>query len=405
METGPRTPARAGGLPHSRGAFAGRFGAPPALVVRAPGRVNLIGEHTDYHEGYVLPMAIDRSIVFEGRPRPDRRVRAFSVALESAVEFGLDDAAPHPVKWARYLQAAAVTLGARHPVRRGCDVLVSGDLDPGGGLSSSSALVVGFTRMLATLQGIDLEPMELARLGCEAEHRYGTTGGIMDQFVISHARPGCALFLDCRTLDSRHIPLPAGIAVVIASTGLAHDQISSPFAERRRQAEAGLAVIRACDPRVRTLRDVTPDRLEGFRRALLAADASGVLWRRCRHVSMENARVQAAVACLEGGDLAGLGQLLAASQESLREDYEVSCRELDLMVAAATAHPGCIGARLTGGGFGGCTVNLVAADAVRDFCQHVARTYARATGLEPAVYPVVAAAGVQEVSAAFPGAG
>jgi galactokinase len=393
MESERIAPRSGTDAPASARDFTPRVGEAPPIVVRAPGRVNLIGEHTDYHEGYVLPMAIDRSLLLQGWAQPDRRIRAHSVALRSTIEFALDETERHPERWAQYLQAAVAVMGARHPLRLGCAVLIDGDLPMGSGLSSSSALVVGFIRLLATVQGYNLGPMELAELGCAAEHRYGTTGGIMDQFVISHGQAGHALFLDCRSLEHRHVPLPDGVTVVIASTGIAHDLIQSPFAERRREAEAGLSIMQSLDPELRTLRDVAPERLEAFRPMLLAADPSGVLWRRCRHVSTENARVPAAVAALEAGDLPALGPLMAASQASLREDYEVSSPELETLVEAAVRHPGCYGARLTGGGFGGCTVNLVVSEAVADFCGTVARSYARATGIAAPVFAVRASAG------------
>jgi galactokinase len=245
------------------------------------------------------------------------------------------------------------------------------------------------------LQGLTLDPLELAILGRDAEHWYGTKGGIMDQFVISHAHAERAVLLDCRSLAHEDVPLPEGVTVVIANTGTKHNQIASPFAQRRQEAEMGLQVLRARLPGLQTLRDVTPAVLDRGRDDLFAADRSGVLWRRCHHVVHENARVVAAAAALRQGDLPGMGVLMAESHASLRDDYEVSCAELDAMVTAATAQPGCVGARMTGGGFGGCTVNLVTSDAVVDFCARVSERYERVTGIRPAIFAIRPSEGIQ----------
>ena len=378
-----------------RSEFTRRFGAPPEAAVRAPGRVNLIGDHTDYHEGFVLPMAIGRSVLLHGRRRADRRLRVYSQRLQAGLELDLDAEERHPERWARYFQGVVRMLAARQPVTVGCDVLIAGDLPPGGGLSSSSALVVGFGALLAHLQGQPLDPLALTVLGRDAEHWYGTTGGIMDQFVISHGRAGHAVLLDCRSLAHEQVPLPENVTVVIANTGTQHNQIASPFAQRRQQAEAGLRVLQAQLPGAQTLRDIDLETLERQRAALFAADPGGVLWRRSHHVVTENARVRAAAAALARGDLRSVGDLMAASHTSLRDDYEVSSPELDAMVAAAAASPGYIGARMTGGGFGGCTVNLVETGAVEGFCRSVAERYQRATGITPVIFPTRAGNGVQ----------
>ena len=375
--------------------FEHTYGALPEVLVRAPGRVNLIGDHTDYHEGFVMPMAIDRTILLYGRARPGRSVRIRSNTLNAEIEIDLDSSERHPEPWAHYFQGVISILRARHPLPNGCDVLIDGDLPPGGGLSSSSALVVGFSALLAQLNGISLEPFDLAILGRDAEHWYGTTGGIMDQFVISHASEGNAVLLDCRRLSYEYVPLPAGATVVIANTSTQHNQINSPFAQRRREAEAGLRVLQAKLPDVKTLRDVEMDDLERHRADLLAQDPTGVLWRRCKHVVSENARVLATVSALNSGDLGSVSALMAESHASLREDYEVSSPELDAMVAAAEKSPGYSGARMTGGGFGGCTVNLVANDAVAQFCESIDGQYRSAIGIEPIIFATRPSDGVR----------
>src|SRR5712692_1556033 len=304
--------------------FETRFGAAPEAAVRVPGRVNLIGDHTDYHEGFVLPMAINRAIFLLGRRRSDRRLRVYSHVLGAGFDIDFDVAERHPESWPRYFQGVVSVLAQRHALASGCDVLIDADLPPGGGLSSSSALVVGFGALLLALHALEHDSLSLATLGRDAEHWYGTTGGIMDQFVISHGRAGQAVLLDCRTLTHEYVPVPDAVSVVIANTETRHDQIVSPFARRREQAEAGLRVIQGRDPVVRTLRDVTPETLEQHRQALQAADPSGVLWRRCEHVVTENSRVLAAGQVLGSADLAAMGKLMAASHASLRDNYEVS---------------------------------------------------------------------------------
>jgi galactokinase len=381
----------------SAAAFEKRFGAAPQLAVRVPGRVNLIGDHTDYHEGFVLPMAINRGITLLARPRADSVVRVYSETLDASVKVDLDQRERHPERWAQYLQGVIAVFGARYPLHRGCDVLITGDLPPGGGLSSSSALVVGFIALLGQVQEVELAPLDCATLGRDAEHWYGTSGGIMDQFVISHGRAGKAVLLDCRALSYELISIPADVTVVIAHTGTRHNQIVSPFAERRRQAEAALEVARSIAPEIKTLRDIDPASLGRFRDALEAADPDGVLWRRCTHVVTENARVRAAASALAQGDVRAAGKLMGESHASLRNDYEVSSPELDAMVEAALEDPACHGARMTGGGFGGCTVNLVGSQAVDDFCEGVKTRYAAATGIQATIFSAVPSDGVQAV--------
>lgn len=374
--------------------FTSRYGAAPEAIVRAPGRVNLIGEHTDYHEGLVLPAAIRPAITLAGRRRPDRLLRVYSRTLGTEFTLPLDAEARPPERWAHYFQAVLRVLAVQQPLSGGADIFVDADLPHGGGLASSSALVVGFGALFAHLYGLPLDALALAHLGCDAEHWYGTTGGIMDHFVISHARAGHALLLDCRSLEHQQVPVPPEVAVVVADTRTRHDQLNSPFAQRRREAEAGLRVIQSAHPGVKTLRDVDGPTLDQSHDALLAADATGLLWRRCLHVVTENARVRAAAIALAGGDLAELGRLMAASHDG----YAVSSPALDALVAAAETSPGCHGTRMTGGGFGGCTVSLVAREAVDDFSSEVARRYRAAIGSDPVVFATAPADGVATLS-------
>lgn len=374
--------------------FRAQFGNEPEIVVRAPGRVNLIGGHLDYHEGFVLPLAIDRGLVLVGRRRPDRQICISSAALRLTARIEADDPRRHPTALGRYCQGAVAALHPACPIQCGCDVLVGGDLPAGAGLSSSSALVVGLAQLLVEANGGHLEPLALAQIGAEAEHWFGTTGGIMDQYVITHAQADYALFLDCRGLIHRAIRVPASVRIAVAHTGTHRRQIASPFADRRREAEAGLEVFQRANRGVKTLRDVPPDLLDAHRAELLAADPTGALWRRCRHVVTEMGRVPTAAAALEAGDLAHLGALMKEAHASLRDDYEVSSPHLEAMFDTAIDLPGCYGARMTGGGFGGCTVNLVEAEAAAAFCAQLAERYEKRTGTRPAVFQTNAASGL-----------
>jgi galactokinase len=365
--------------------FAQTYGTDPSVTVRAPGRVNIIGDHTDYHDGFVLPIAIQSAIVLEGSPRSDRLVNVQSDRFGTSVCIEMDALEPHSQQWARYFQAVIAVLKQRHLFPGGANVTIRGDLSMGSGLSSSSALVVGFIALFAALYDLPLQQQDLALMGRDAEHLYGTTGGIMDQFIISHARAGHALLLDTRALAYQYIPLPDNFVLVIANTNMPHDQLTSPFALRRHEAESSLSILQAAQPGLKALRDVSPMLLEQQEALILAAPGGDVLWRRARHVVAENLRVLAVASALLLGDMGLVGDLMIASHKSLRDDYEASSPELDAMVEAALDCPGCLGARMTGGGFGGSTVNLVHCSAVNGFCASLANRYRSATGIEPSL--------------------
>ena len=374
-------------------AFADRFGAPPEVLAQVPGRVNLIGGHLDYHEGLVLPLAINRHVSIYARARAGSSVHLYSEALQLAVEFDLEGLIPHTEHLGRYCQAAASALSVSRS--QGFDALIIGDLPMGAGLSSSSALVVGFVSIMAALSGRDLAPLELAKLACQAELQFGTTGGMMDQYVIAHGRRGRALLIDCRSLTHTEIPIPQDAAVIVAHTGSSRHQASTPFSQRRQEAEAGLRVLQGRVPNLRTLRDVTPELLQEHAEAIRKADPTGTLAKRCQHVVSELTRVPLAAAALADDDLPTLGALMKVAHRSLCDDYGVGSPLIDAMFEAATTHPACYGARMTGGGFGGCTVNLVAAGSEKDFCDHLRSHYRDATGLEPTIFPVEASDGLQ----------
>jgi galactokinase len=363
-------------------------------VFRAPGRVNLIGEHTDYNEGFVMPAAINFATSVTIGARPDRRLSVFSENCREAIEFDLDDPEPRATgHWSDYLKGVAVVLEQSGHRLRGAELLIQGDVPIGSGLSSSAALEVSTALALLANSELTVPPVELAKLCQRAENEFvGMRCGIMDQFISCCGQANAALMLDCRSLDYRLLPLPSNVRLVISNTIVKHELASSEYNVRRSECEAGVHHFAQSRPNVRALRDVTEAELERSR-----VDLSEVIHRRCRHVISENARVLQAAEALESGDLEAFGGLMNKSHRSLRDDYEVSCKELDLMVVLAGQVEGVYGSRMTGGGFGGCTISLVEAESVEGFKDTVARGYEDVTGLVPEIYVCRAAAGAGEV--------
>jgi galactokinase len=378
-----------------RSEFERRFGAPPRLF-RAPGRVNLIGEHTDYNEGFVLPMALEMAAHVAAAPREDRLVVAHAVLYGETATFDLDvPGEKRRGSWLDYVEGVARTLEARGTRLGGANLVVSSDVPVGAGLSSSAALEVATGLALASVSNAAPGEIELALAGQAAEHEYvGTRVGIMDQLTSALGRAGHALLIDCRSLEATPIPLRFDSHdIVVCDSHVSHNLASSEYNLRREQCERGVELFGEWLPGIRSLRDVGVDdfaRLEG--------QLPEPVRRRCRHVVTENARTLAAADALARGDAAAAGALMLRSHESLRVDYEVSCRELDILVDAALGVAGVAGARMTGGGFGGCTVNLVARDAVERFLTTVTSTYERQVGREPTCYVVRAGDGAREVT-------
>jgi galactokinase len=367
-----------------------------ARTFRAPGRVNLIGEHTDYNEGFVMPAAIGFSTFVTVSPHDDRKVSLFSENLSDEIEFDLDDpnleATGH---WSDYPKGVAVTLERSGYRLKGAKLTIRSEVPIGSGLSSSAAIEVATCYALVRNSGLCVEPVEMAKLCQRAENEFvGMRCGIMDQFVSCCGEAGKALMLDCRSLDHKLLPLPQETRLVICNTMVKHALAASAYNKRRAECEAGVRHFAQSLPNVRALRDVTEADLKRY-----GSDLSEVVYRRCRHVITENARVLEAAQALEHGDLDTFGRLMNESHRSLRDDYEVSCRELDLMVELAHEREGVYGARMTGGGFGGCTVNLVNAENVDEFERTVAQGYTEATGLRPEIYICSTADGAGEVSA------
>ena len=379
-------------LKRLRREFERRFGdSDGVLCSRAPGRVNLIGEHTDYNGGFVMPMAVDRQVVLLFRRARTGRVRAWSQNYAEWDEFDVDaiDRAPGQ-SWANYVRGVAAALQQAGHAVRPLEALIHGDVPIGAGLSSSAAIEVATALAFCTVSDVDADRKELALLCQRAENGFvGVNCGIMDQFVCLHAERQRAVLVDCRSLDYELLPLDTSqLTVVVCNTMVHHELGSSAYNERRASCERAATTLGQRIGGIEQLRDVSPQMLEQHREALDA-----VTYRRARHVVSENERVQAATRCLKSGDYVSFGQLMNASHDSLRDDYEVSCPELDLMVRLARARPGTLGARMTGAGFGGCTVNLVRNDAVRDFREAVGAAYAEATGIQPEIYQFSAVAG------------
>jgi galactokinase len=374
--------------------FRQRYGA-EARVYRAPGRVNLIGEHTDYNDGFVMPAAIGFSTWVGVALRPDRRLAVYSEAFSEGREFDLDDADPRAGHhWSDYVRGMAVTLERAGYRLSGANLLIRSEVPIGSGLSSSAALEIAAGYALLDAVGIAVARTELARIGQRSENEFvGARCGIMDQFIACHGRAGHALLLDCRSLEYRLLPLIDDVKLVVCNTMVRHGLAGGEYNVRRAQCEAGARHLAGPLPPVRALRDATLADLETHGRGL-----SDVVYRRCRHVISENARTEAAAAALECGDLVRFGQLMNESHRSLRDDYEVSCEELDLMVELARQVEGVYGARMTGGGFGGCTVNLVEAESVAQFEQVVTEGYEQATGRKPEVYVCTAAGGAERAN-------
>ena len=363
--------------------FKETFGALPEVVVRAPGRVNLIGEHTDYNDGYVLPAAIDRAITHAGRRRADRRVRVHSEDFHASTEFDLDDIQKDSDKtWSNFLRGVSKFLEAEGHRLSGADIVFGGDVPREAGLSSSAAVEVGAAAFWNKLLGLGLDSIYVVKLARRAENEFvGVPCGIMDQFISALGKRDHALFLDCRDLSYRHVPLRAGVKIVVCNSGVKRALAQSEYEVRLKQCRAAVAKIAATGRAVKSLRDVELSDLDAVRGAM-----DGLLWRRAHHVVSENLRTLEAVKVLQAGHLERFGELMNQSHDSLRDDYEVSSKELDQLVELARRQPGVLGARMTGAGFGGCTVNLVRADAAGDFAQAVSRGYKEALGLPAEIY-------------------
>ncbi len=374
--------------------FSLNFTGSPEVTVMAPGRVNLIGEHTDYNEGFVFPMAVNRGIAISGRKRTDSRVSLYSADYKESEEFSLDSIR-HDMgrSWANYFKGVALMLKKNGLPIGGCEAVLIGDLPQGAGLSSSAALEVATAVFFQKLFNLGLEDLDLVRLAQQAENEFvGVQCGIMDPFASHMGGKDHALFLDCRSLEHEWVPLGSEIKVVVFNTGVKRELASSAYNERRRQCQAGARQFAGLLPHVKSLRDVSLCDFEKYQGRL-----DPVIMKRCRHVISENQRVLDTVEALRAKNFERVKSLFRESHESLRDDYEVSCHELDSLVELAQEHPLQKGSRMTGGGFGGCTVHLVPQEeqVVANFISYVAEGYEKRIGRKPESYVFTPSAGAK----------
>ncbi len=373
--------------------FNSHFPGTPMLFA-APGRVNLIGEHTDYNDGYVFPMALDFYTYVAVAARSDRNLQIWSENMQETILFSLDSNQTRRNHWSDYVAGVANELektGLRLP---GADLYIESTVPVGAGLSSSAAIEMSSALALTGLVNAQLDGAEMAKLGQRAENRFvGMNCGIMDQFISVHGRADHALLLDCRTLDYQQVPLPSQSAhIVVCNTMVKHELGSSEYNKRRAECEEGVRLMQAAYPGITHLRDVSQEQFNQVQEKL-----AETVRKRCRHVVSEDERVLASLTSLQSGDLQRFGHLMNESHDSLRDDYEVSCTELDIMVELARALPGCLGSRMTGGGFGGCTVNLVVPEAVDAFMMQIKKAYHDRTGLVAQIFSTVPSNGAHQV--------
>ncbi len=373
--------------------FREKFGAEPR-VYRAPGRVNLIGEHTDYNDGFVMPAAIGFYCWVAASPRQDRKLVISSGDFQGAAELELDS---RPLqasqRWSDYPVGVALQLEKSGFHLQGANLLIHGEVPIGAGLSSSASIEVATALALVGVSGVSIDRVRLAQICQQAENEFvGMRCGIMDQFISLHGRANQALMLDCRSLHFEMVSIPETVRLVICNTGVKHKLAGGEYNRRREECEEAVRALARIFPEISALRDVSKEKLEEHRAVL-----SQVAYKRAQHVIMENARVVRGVETLRTGDLKRFGDYMSESHKSLRDLYEVSCAELDVMVELANRQPGVYGARMTGGGFGGATINLVDARCAAEFAESMARLYQKETGIEATTLVCTAADGASAV--------
>ena len=359
-----------------------KFGQAPELLVSAPGRVNLIGEHTDYNDGFVLPVAIDKKIIIGGSRRADDVVRLYSLNFGEFQEFSISSLIKQNT-WSDYVKGVVSELLQDGHHLRGFNAVLEGNVPRASGLSSSAAIEVASAFFMAQMFQLSMSGEEMAKLCQRAENRFvGVNCGIMDQFISRLGKLGHALLIDCRDLRYQLVPFEVeGCSIVMCNSNVKRQLVDSAYNERRSQCEEGARLLKAKLPAIAALRDVTSAQLHAH-----AALLPPLTFQRCRHVVTENERVTQAVEALNANNIVRFGELLNQSHESLRDDYQVSCKELDMLVELARGVNGTIGSRMTGAGFGGCTVSLVQDSAVETFRQVVVAQYKERTGITADVY-------------------
>jgi galactokinase len=369
--------------------FQEKFNEEPSVIVRAPGRVNLIGEHTDYNDGFVLPMAINRAVWIALRPRNDKRVSIEALDFESEIAFSLDNFTKDSSSPAEYVKGIAWALQEAGYPLAGWEGVMKGDVPIGAGLSSSAALELAVARAFAHVSHLSWDAATMARLAQKTENKWvGVNSGIMDQMISASGKANHALLIDCRSLETEALPIPPNSAVIVMDTSTRRELVTSAYNERRQQCEEAAAYFG-----VEKLRDVSEAEFEAKKEGL-----AELPMRRARHVITENERVMQAKEAMLRGDAVTLGKLFDASHVSMRDDFEITNDALNAIVAAAQSHPACYGARMTGGGFGGCAVALVKSDGVADFVEATSKRYTEETKLIPAVYVCEATNGAEVIN-------
>ena len=371
--------------------FAYRFGRAPT-VSRAPGRVNLIGEHTDYNDGFVMPAALEFGTLTAASQRSDRRLQIYSMIMDETREFDLDSPPAGPSgDWSDYVLGVALMLEMSGHNLSGADLIVWSDVPIGAGLSSSAALEVSCAHALLTESGLPFDPIEIAQLCQRAENDFvGMRCGVMDQYISCCGVAGHALLIDCRSLESRHVAIAPNLKLLIANSRVRHQHAGGEYNLRREACEEGVRLLSRYLGPIQALRDVTPQQLEAKRRKL-----PELIYRRCRHIVTENARVLEAERALGSGDLVACGRAMNASHVSMRDDFEITCPEVDLLAGLAQTVKGVYGSRMTGGGFGGCTITLLEEWAVDKASQMLTDGYRIGMGRDVDIYVCTPSDGAQ----------
>jgi galactokinase len=365
--------------------FEKTFQTAPELIVRSPGRINIIGEHTDYNNGFVLPAAISQAVYVAFKKREDDQVRLYAVEYEELVETNLHALAPAG-KWTDYILGVADQLLKAGSPLTGFDLVMTGNIPMGAGLSSSAAIECAVVFGLSELFQLGLEKLEMVKIAQAAEHAFaGVRCGIMDMFASMFGKKDQAILLDCRSLDYKYVPLTMeGSSIVLFNSNVKHSLASSEYNLRREQCEEGVQILQSENPQIKDLRDVSSEMLSSFKSRM-----PELIFRRCNYVVEENQRVLAACKDLEKHDMAAMGEKLFRAHLGLSKEYEVSCPELDFLIETAHSHPAVLGARMVGGGFGGCTINLIESAFTNEVIQRVSEAYERGMDKAPEVYRLV----------------
>lgn len=379
--------------------FKEHFNANPTLLVRAPGRINLIGEHTDYNNGFVLPAAIDKAIYFAISPRNDQKCVIYAYDLDDSYEFSLDNLQKSEKGWANFLLgvlAEIVSEGTQ--INTGFNLVFGGDVPLGAGLSSSAAVESGIGFALNKLYNLELSKLDLALIAQQAEHKYaGVNCGIMDMFASIHGKENAVIKLDCQDLSFEYFPFDfPDYTLVLCNTGVKHNLGDSEYNQRRAECEEGIRILQSAFPQIDSLRDVTMQMLSSQ-----ADKLSPIVYKRCKYVVEEIERVTIACEALENGDLRNFGQKMYETHEALSKEYEVSCPELDFLVEHSQDFEAVVGARMMGGGFGGCTINLIKTDAVDEFIEKMSFAYHQAFNIQLQTYIVNISNGVEVIEEVF----